>query len=908
MRVDNLKTENLYGPVGIDSAFPRLSWQIQSSQRGVIQTSYRIVADVDDRIVWDSGRVDASTTSVRWGGESLTSRMRIRWRVMVWTNSEFAVSDPTDFEMGLLAAEDWRARWIVPEQTVDIHGPQPAPILRSTFQVRDGLIRARAYQTAHGLYRSWLNGSPSTESRFNPGFTSYYHRLQYQVDDITALLQPGENVWAAELADGWWRGSTGGSQRNNFGYRVAFLGQLILEYANGDIEFVGSGESFRASTGGLLQSDMKGGDFFDARLEPDGWMRPGFDDSHWHRVSSREYPLDNLIATRSVPVREQERFTPRVLADANGDTILDFGQNIAGYVSMSLAGLRSGQMVSLHHGEQLVDGAFDTRNVNLEAAHIALADARFQQVDYVARGNPREAYCPWASIFGFRYVKVVGYLGEVQPEDFQAIAVYSDLEPVGGFECSNSLLNKLVSNARWSQKGNFLDVPTDCPQRERAPWSGDAQIYAMTATRFMDVQPFFEKWLADLRAEQGPEGLVLNTFPATSAIHNPAEVQRMRRDVLPQDPLAAMLFSAVGEGGILDGSAGWGDAAVILPWTMYLVYGDVQSLREQYGSAKAWVDYMIRASRRRSEVHAEATWYRAESEDDADLIWDTGYHWGEWMEADAVIDQAAFQRMLTHPDPEVPTAYLCYSSRLLGQMATVLGHTDDADHYAAFSDRVKAAFNRHLILPDGTIKPGRQAPYVRALALGLVEDDRRARVVERLVEAIEQAGYHLNTGFLSTAFLLEVLADNGRADLAFRLLEEQTSPSWLAPVIAGATTIPETWTAVQEHSHSHNHYAYGAVCNFLVGHVAGIQPLWSDAGYREFKIEPLLGGTLTQALAYYDSAHGRIVSGWDRTPDGSTHTVQVPANTVAHVRLPDGQHLQLGSGTYTLTSGPVRSE
>lgn len=226
MRVDNLKTENLYGPVGIDSAFPRLSWQIESSQRAVIQTAYRIVADVDDRIVWDSGRVDASTTSVRWGGESLTSRMCIRWRVMVWTNNEFAVSDPTDFEMGLLAAEDWRARWIVPEQTVDIHGPQPAPILRSTFHVRDGLIRARAYQTAHGLYRSWLNGSPSTESRFNPGFTSYYHRLQYQVDDITALLQPGENVWAAELADGWWRGSTGGSQRNNFGYRVAFLGQL----------------------------------------------------------------------------------------------------------------------------------------------------------------------------------------------------------------------------------------------------------------------------------------------------------------------------------------------------------------------------------------------------------------------------------------------------------------------------------------------------------------------------------------------------------------------------------------------------------------------------------------------------------------------------------------------------------
>ena len=902
MRITNLRTELLTRPMGIDAARPRLSWQLESQKQNVVQRAYRVVAQIGGETVWDSARVESNDASITWASSSLPSRSRAQWRVTIWTDDDYAISEPAEFEIGLLRTDDWRGQWVVPEHAIDIHTPQAAPILRLSFAADEGLVRARAYQTAHGLYQSWINGRASSDAKFTPGFTSYYSRLQYQVDDITEAIEPGENIWAVQLADGWWRGSTGGSQRNNFGYRVAFLGQIELEYADGRIDVVATSDAFRTTTGGLLESDMKGGDVYDARREPTGWKRAGFDDSNWDRVSTRSYPIGNLIASRSVPVQEHERFLPRIFSDARGDTILDFGQNIAGYVSMTLRGMRPGQTISLEHGEILVDGAFSTENINLEAGHISVAGGRFQRVDYTARGEATETYKPWSSVFGFRYVRVTGHTSHIRPEDFEAVAVYSSLDDVGDFACSNPLLNKLVSNARWSQKGNFLDVPTDCPQRERAPWSGDAQLYAKTATLFMNAQPFFEKWLADLRAEQGSDGLVLNTFPATSAVHNPVEVGRLRRDVHPNDPLAATLFSAVGEGGTLDGSAGWGDAAVILPWTMYLVYGDRQALHDQYDSAKAWVEYAIRAARTHSDYHSDAPWYRPEAGDDGDYMWDTGYHWGEWMEADTVLDEAAFYRMLTQPDPEVPTAYLSYSSRLLAQMADTLGFASDAIRYRSVATRAKEVFNRYLIAPDGTIKPGRQAPYVRALAFDLVDDDRIPIVVERLTTAIKQADFHLNTGFLATPFLLGVLADHGQLDLAYKLLEQETAPSWLASVVAGATTIPETWTAIQDNTHSHNHYAYGAVCDFLISRVAGIQPTWDTAGYREFTIQPLIGGALTEARAHYDSIHGRIESAWTRTPAGSEHTIQVPPNTVASVVLPDGQRHRLGSGSYRLTS------
>lgn len=926
-----LRTEYLENPIGLDAWSPRLGWKLQSDKMNVIQKAYQVQAShAEDfkKMYWDSGIVQSDQSQrVLYTGPELKSMERIYWRVKVWSeDEESGFSESAYFEMGLLNVADWKARWIEPEKEVDFDAFKPASYIRKEFTVNKGFVSARAYLTAKGLYSFYLNGNEGTENLFTPGFTSYYKRLQYQAYDITGLLQEGNNVLGVILADGWWRGSTGGlGLKNNFGYKNALLGQIIVTYEDGTTSIISSDSSFKTSHGPLIKSDMKDGDVFDARINIDGWNKPGYNDSDWVHVNVSAEGLENLLATRSVPVKRKERFSPAVLKTPNGETVLDFRQNLAGWVEMKVRG-PAGTEVVLVHGETLgQDGNFSLLNITSNP------DTKdFQEVHYILRGENEEIYSPQFSIFGFRYALLKNYPGEVNPENFTAVAVYSAMEETGDFTCSNPLINQLASNSKWSQKGNFMEVPTDCPTRERAGWTGDAQVYCRTASDFMNVYPFFEKWMIDVAAEQADTGAVLNTIPCVLGYHNEEEIQRISK--MKQKTTMEELFgSAPGKPGAFEASAGWGDAAVIIPWTMYLCYGDKKILEQQYSSAKAWVDYIHSCAKNANDNYKDTPAYNnyTDGELDANYIWDTRFHWGEWLEADLNLFEFAgngledfFAKAMVLSDPLVATAYYAYSSRLLSEIAGVLGNIVDEEKYLNLFEKVKRVYNKYFIKENGIIQDDRQAPNVRTLAFDLAYEDKKQAVADRLAELVKEKDYHLNTGFLSTPFILHVLSDYGYPDVAFKLLEQKSTPSWLYPVSKGATTILEAWSGIQEDGlklGSFNHYSYGAVCDFLFAGIAGIRPEFENPGYKHFVIKPSHGGTLTSAQAKYDSLYGIIESGWKKIEAGITYKFTVPANTKATVMLPGSKNdlskvsnefkdtrfrygrivFEVGSGSYT---------
>lgn len=952
-RIYDLKTENSTQPNAVDAVHPRFSWKIAGIGKNIMQTGYQITVYSGTELVWDSGHVKSDESRfVRYEGKTLQSRQMVGWQVNVFlkyqgeneaADQEIEISSETmTFQMGLLRENDWQAKWITALDNVECGERKPAQYLRKVFCVKPGLVSARIYQTAHGLYESFVNGQITDEDKFKPGLTSYYYRIQYQTYDITERLREGSNVWAVILADGWWRGVTGGSVKNNFGYTLDYLGQIELTYADGSVEIIGTDETFRGATGGLLASDMLMGDIYDARKEPEGWKLPEFDDDEWKAVTfTAKLIKDQLtsgllaekIASRSVPVREMEQFEGKEFQDASGHRVVDFEQNLTGYVKVILRNTYPGQRIVFIHGETLDwDGDFTISNVDKTSLPIE----EFQQITYVCKGAEIETYQPSFSVFGFRYLLIEGYTGEIQAGDFTAKAVYSAMEETGDFICSNQLVNQLVKNSRWSQKGNYMDVPVDCPTRERNAWTGDAQIYVQTACTFMDAYSFYEKWLQDQTLEQYASGKVGITFPATSSVHNPSEVENMKK-VNPIYELAG----PSGNGNIGEDAAGWGDAAVWLPYSVYLQYGDRQILENQYETAKKWLEFELSCAKEKNPKYTDLPQYQAfsEGECDAEYIFDTRFHYGEWNEAFGIkekVEQFYAKReaekkqdategkkvcktkeelleekqktamMVNHfiqmkaqnGEPIVATAYMARSAGNVADMARILGRTTEAEHYAKIARRVRKVYNQYLIEKDGSIEKGHQAPYVRALAMHLCDADKEPLVVNQLLEEVEKTGYTLNTGFLSTPFLLPVLCDHGNEDAAYKILENEELPGWLYPIKKGMTTIPESWGGVDLLDDSLNHYSYGAVCEFLFQYTAGIRPCLETPGYKHFILKPVPGGTLTYAQGELETGFGKIVSSWDITDDTMTYKCVVPANTTADVCLPDGKIYTVGSGQY----------
>ncbi|MBK7940057.1 MAG: family 78 glycoside hydrolase catalytic domain [Lewinellaceae bacterium] len=849
--VFGLTCEHRTDPVGLDVATPRFSWKTQTGRRGWRQSAWQIQSATGSdfsagALVWDSGKIISDNSVLQvYRGSALRSGTRYFWRVKVWDEAgkESAWSAPSFWETALLSAGDWKASWVEPEQEAQPPRFSPAHLLRKEFVVNKKIASARAYATARGLYELHLNGRKIGDQSLTPGWTVYYKRIQYQTFDLTGLMREGVNTVGAMLGEGWYRSGLGWEKNWAFyGKKLAFLCQIHLRYTDGTEEWVVTDGSWKTTNEGPVKAnEIYYGEDYDARLEQSGWNQPGFDDSRWRAVLAADYPKSNLVAAASVPVRPIEEIKPlRIFRTPAGELVADMGQNMVGWIRLRVKG-KKGRTVTLRHAEVL-DKAGNFYTANLRAAK--------QRIRYTLRGDKNgEVYEPHFTFMGFRYVAIDGYHGDLKPEAITGVVVHSDMAPSGSFECSSPLINQLQHNILWGQKGNFVDVPTDCPQRdERMGWTGDAQVFARTAAFNMDVAAFFDKWLRDVAAEQRPGGAV--PFVVPDVLDRPDSIK-------------------VGV------SAGWGDAAVIIPWTMYQVYDDRQMLERQYPSMKAYVDYI-----------------RNKSGDS--LIWRGGSVFGDWLfyhpSADNLNYHVAADAHTNHDF--ISTAFFAHGADIVSRAAAVLGKTEEAAVYKDLFEKIKAVFVNEFITPAGrTISSASQTSYVLALHFGLMPEHLRPAAVKLLVKDIRDKKKHLSTGFLGTPYLCHVLSENGETELAYDLLFQETYPSWLYPVKMGATTIWERWDGQKTDStfqnpgmNSFNHYAYGAIGDWMYQVVAGLR--LGTAGYKHIRIQPHLSDKLTYAKASYTSSYGEISSGWERNGNKITLRVAIPPNTSATIRLP----------------------
>lgn len=850
-----LRVEHLDEPLGLTVSTPRLSWRLPAGTRQ--QHAYQIRAGR-----WDSGRVDSDESLlVPYAGPALTSGERVEWGVKVWTDAgESAWAEPGWWEMGLLHQSDWVARWVRPPGGgLAADRPQPVWHLRGTCDVTEPVRRARLYATAHGLYELFLNGVRVGDLELTPGFTSYRSRLQVQVYDVTNLLRQGENVLAAVVSGGWlsWAPIYHGEP-------LGLLAQLVIHDGDGQLSRFGTGADWTASTGAIRTADLQQGQIVDLRRQPSGWSA----------VVTKDVDAAILASSPAPPVRRVEELRPvSITRPAPDRYVVDLGQNINGWVRLSNLG-PAGTTVTLTHGEAL-DAAGDVTLDHL-AGTTGVHQEPFQRDEVTSAGREGEVFEPRHTTHGFRYVRVEGHPGPLTDVDVTGVVVHTDLRRTGWFECSDERVNKLHEAVVWSFRDNAVDVPTDCPTRERAGWTGDWQIFVPTAAFLYDVAGFSEKWLRDLATEQGADGIVGHFAPAAQGpIHHPF------------------------------GSAGWGDAAVLVPWTIYRAYGDRDLLEQQWPSMTAWIGYA--AGWARDRRHATRIAARPEPAAHEQYLWDTGFHWGEWLEPDALVrggDSISVDELYTADHGSVATAYLSHSAHIVARIARLLGRDDGA--HTALADAARSAWQQEFLGPDGVLSPDSQATCVRALAFDLVPERLRPVIARRLVELIRKVDTHLGTGFLATAQLLPVLADNGHLDLAYELLLQDTEPSWLTMIERGATTVWEHWSGLDENGlpgapagvGSLNHYSKGAVVAFLHQYVAGIQSV--EPGYRRFAVAPRPGGGLSWARGRHDCPYGLIESAW-RIDEGTfVLDVTVPPGTTAAVRLPDGQVTEIGPGTHRL--------
>ena len=879
-RPGRLRAEHLATAFGIGTTRPRLSWWLPDGARR--QVGYRIRADNG----WDSGRVaSGESVLVSYGGPPLRSGQRVTWQVKVWTEQgESEWSDPRWFELGLLGPGDWSARWITPpEPGRPPAGRRPAWFVRGEFELGQAAVRARLYATAHGIYEAFLNGSRVGDAELTPGFTEYRRRLQVQAYDITALLRRGRNALGAILSDGWFRGQVGlPRSHDQWGSDLGFLAQVRVDFADGSTAVAGTGEGWRGARSHIDAADLIAGQSADLRRRPDGWSDPGFDVAGWDEVAVTGDGYASLVASPAPPVRAVQELAAVAVRRVPRGQVFDLGQNISGWVRLRDLG-SAGTAITLTHGEALDSGGDVTTqhlDVNLPFISEPLPAGQVDRV--TSAGRRDEAFEPRHTTHGFRYVRVEGHPRTLTMGDLTGVVVHTDMTRTGWFRCSDERVNRLHEAAVWSFRGNACDIPTDCPTRERAGWTGDWQVFVPAAAFVYDVAGFATKWLRDLAAEQWPSGVVANLAPSP-----PAE----------------------SEGGFLaemNGSAGWGDASVIVPWEIYRAYGDRRLLEEQWPSMVAWLAHVERAAA--GARHPERAARHPEPLPHERYLWDTGFHFGEWLVPGADLKgPEEFEAFRRSDKADVATAYFAHSARLMSQIAAVTGRPADARRYADLSDRARAAWQAEFIAPDGRLHPDTQANHVRALAFDLVPTGLRADAAARLAALIRAAGTHLATGFLATAQLLPVLADTGHLDVAYELLLTDTMPSWLYMIDRGATTMWERWDGVNPDGvpfESLNHYSKGAVITFLHGYVAGIRLLDGAPGYRRFRVEPRPGGGITWARARHDSPYGRIESAWRLDGGELELSLAVPPGTTAEVALPDGSRRTVAPGRHTLR-GPV---
>ncbi|TDZ17491.1 hypothetical protein Cob_v009528 [Colletotrichum orbiculare MAFF 240422] len=818
--------------------------------------------------------------SASYEGKALKSRVRYYWRLRTWDqgdelgDEDWQRSASSWFEIGLLRADDWKATWISTPGTGHPTDDRTIYLYRK-IHLDDIPASARAYVTACGWYKLFVNGSNITGTALVPRWTPFDHFTEYQAYDLTGAFKSGDNIVSIVVAEGRFRGELGITEgRARYGQRLAALAQIEVHSPTGEDLIFATDPSWKSASGHILTSDPKLGERVDLRIPDDCWkfgtetiQQPVTDKT----VEIVKVATKALIAEEVPRLEEVMRINCQsVQRPPSGQQILDFGQNFTGVIRIQLNG-KQGTEVTLIYSEVL------NSKGEINVAYLLPPPVMDKpQRDVVILRDGKNEFQPWLTIFGFRYVEVKGLDHNLKPSDVEGIVLASNLEQTSTFECSDSRLNKLYQNIVWAARGNFTDTPTDCPTRERMGWTGDIQVFSPTAALLFNNQAFLGRYMRCLAAEQYPTG-----------------------EVPPYIPSGASEF----RGGpkwttkIVAQSTGWGDASVIVPWNLYQHYADKEVLEQQYASMKLWVDSLERRAR---DNQSWRRWLFGGVGDLEKYILDTGFHWGEWLRAGEPFLDSLLK--LAFPSAAVATAYLAHSSRLLAQISAILGKSEEEKHYHGLSNETRRAWRAAFVRNGGRrIAEDFQDDYIRALAFDLLEEDQKPAAVERVVELIEKAGWHLTTGFMSTGLLLPTLAANGRSDVAYKLLLQNTMPSWLYPVELGATTLWETWNGYDSKGNpkwSHNHYAFGSVAQWLIEGVAGIRR--ASPGYRRLRFEPRIGEGLTYASSSLDTPFGVAKISWKVGATGDlTVSVTVPPGATAVVVLGNTREEDVGSGTYT---------
>jgi alpha-L-rhamnosidase len=852
-----LRCAQQVNPMGVSPDRVRLSWALGGAGRDRLQRAYQIVVskDTSGDPVWDSGQVESpESVDISCAGSPLARGRRYAWRVRVWDEDLISSdwSEPAWFEVELDPADGWRASWIGLGRIREDFSPPtepgppdpaakaltPVPYLRRAFELDkplDTVTSARLYVTALGLYEARLNGTRVGDAVLAPGWTDYAKRVAYQTYDVTGLLRQGENVIGTLLADGWYCGFVGFDAKRagaHYGNAPELLAQVVITFADGTGQWVVTDRGWRGRFAAIRHADLLMGERHDLAAEPHGWDAAGFDDTGWRDVRCRDRDSRRLVADPAPPIRVTQDVAPRSIErDGAGRYIVDFGQNLPGWLKLRVGG-PAGHSVRVRHAEVLAeDGTLYTEN---------LRTAR-QTDEFITPGGAA-TFEPRFTLHGFRYAEISGYPGDLGPDDVTARVAHSDIPAAGSFQCSLEWLNQLSRNIDWGQRGNFISVPTDCPQRdERLGWLGDAQIFARTACYNRDVAAFFDKWLDDVTDAQLESGV----FP----------------DIAPGLP--SLDWS---------GAPAWADAGVIIPWTLYQMYGDRGILLRHFTSMTAWMDYL---------EHANPGYLRTRG---------LGNSYNDWL---APGDDNT-------PPELLATAYWAYDAALMADIAAAVGRPAEADRYRALREKIGAAFAGAFVSSDGGMVCQTQTAYVLALHVGLIPAGSRQAAARELAAAIERANCHLTTGFVGVGYLLPVLSSHGFTHLAYRLLEQRSRPSWRYMIDHGATTIWERWDGwTSEHGfaspsmNSFNHYALGSVGEWLYRFVLGIEPEAGSAGFSRLVLRPHPGGQLSWASGSYRSVRGPVRTRWERTGGRFTFDAEIPPNMTASVRIPSADAAQV---------------
>lgn len=869
-----LLTEYMENPIGIDRRTQRLSWKVSGAKK---QSAFEVRTSLNGGKWVSQGKVSTNRMHTRLE-LALQSRDVVRWQVRLTDENgkEGKWSEEAVFEMGLLEAADWKAKWVMGdyEHDKDAKVRYPVDCFKKEFRLKGEVKKARLYATACGMYEVRINGRKAGDWVLAPGSTAFQKRVHYQTYDVTELLEAGRQgqqesqaqegqerqesrerradegrqVLTIELADGFYASRQGVFGKGKpYGYEPKVCAQLEVSYADGTAEVIGTDETFSWSNDGAIrQADLKDGEIVDYNFEP----------------SYSGYALGTayagiVCASNSVPVQEMEHFSnPRVIHCPDGNTVLDFGQNIAGYMEAALQGSK-GHKCSMVFGERLnKEGNFSYTNISWEGEYTT---CHFQTNDIICDGE-RHTYKPKFTVMGFQYVLLLDWPEEVAAENFTAIAVYSKMNETFTFSSSEGGLNQIVKNTFWSVKGNFLDVPTDCPTRERAGWTGDAQLFFNTGNYMMDQRAFFRKWMRDVADCQKENGLVYNVNPSN-----------------PNAPAILEWLS-------VEGSAGWGDAMILIPYYYWKRYGDDVLICEFWEEMERCFAFYKRRMGKRNLL---SLFYPKRSKYDKYLC-ACGRDFGEWTEPD---DCAPPKSKMIIPMAEEATAYLAYTANLMRKMASHLGKAEEAKIYKEVAVNTTKAYNYYFV-KGGDISTNRMCKYVRPCGLGLAQGKSREKLLQKIVELNREREYKIGTGFLATPFVFEMLSEAGESDDAFRMLMNPEL-GWMQQVNEGATTVWENWTP----DASLNHYSKGACCQWIFDCVCGVK---LDGRENHFVIEPHVVSQLDWISFSYDSVYGKVESGWKKTRDGYVFDIVIPANCEAEVRIPGKEARVLDAGHHEI--------